>query len=289
MGLDDDLKYKVWIPKEFKDSIYDEIEKTINKTMKNKAPEFLKHVQVVGLDKPFNIQRDAGMTLLPGLKLIFTNGAAARLTAFFTDGSDLYAISTTHLNDLTRQPVWYETEMGLFLLGKIVCHVAEGDPFREACLIKIDEARIDDISEYINDTTTSSMQRFVCDIYRGGVKTISRMRPSTLMNTDPGKFHVVKFKKVVDKYDRGQLLKDCVLWTGGQNVGQVGQSGSGFYGKSNEEVDLVAMYIGRGEVDDKQLLVSHTMTATIDYFNSKISGSLRVYNPQTRPVTGADI
>ena len=281
-GLDEDGIFKVWAPKEHKDAISKHIKTVLVKRFGKVAAEYLKNIKVVGLTKTISFRRNAGISVLPGTKLYLGNQKGATLTGFFVGDTGLYAISTSHLNDLTGEEAMYETGTGLEVLGKIVSHVSEGCPFREACLIKINEDQYSNIYEYISEERAE----FVTDIYRDSIHDIPSSRKEGLMNCRVGQFAEVQCKTIASIRVEGELLKDVVVWTTKADIGHEGQSGSAILWKSPSGVyehQLVAMYIGKTELDDEVVLVSHAMHATISFFEGKIQEKLRSYNPNTTP------
>ena len=280
-GLDEDGIFKVWAPKEHQDAITKEIEIVLQKRYGQVAAEYLKKVKVVGLKHPITLRRHSGISVLPGTKLHLANEKGTTLTGFFVGDKGLYAISTTHLDDFTGEEVMYETGNGLEVLGKIVSHVSEGDPFREACLIEIKDDQYRNISEYISEYKPD----FVTDFYRENIQDIPEARKEGIMNHGPGRFAEVRCKAITSLRIDGKQLRDIVVWTTEADIGYEGQSGSAIVWKSPtraHEHQLVAMYIGEIYLGDERILGSHAMHGTIDFFERKINSELRNYNPNTR-------
>ena len=282
MGLDIDGIFKVWAPNKYKDAITKEIENLLQQRSEKLAAVYSENVEVVGLKKHITLRRNAGISVLPGTKLYLANQKGATLTGFFVGDKGLYAISTSHLDDFTGEEAMYETGNGLEVLGNIVSHVNEGDPFREACLIKVKEDQYRNISEYISQDKPN----YVTDIYQENLQDIPEVRKEGLMNQGPGEFAEVQCKTIASMRVEGELLRDVVVWTTKTDVGHEGQSGSAILWKSPScvyEHQLGAMYIGKTELDDEVVLVSHAMHATISFFEGKIQEKLGNYNPNTKP------
>ena len=281
MGLDEDLKFKVWCDKEYGEMIFSEIEKVLGNERKT---WYLKNLAVIGLETSFTLTREAGMTQLPGLKLVLSNGREVTLTAFFRGGTSLYALTSSHLEDLTGREVKYRTgpDTEQVLLGKIVAHVCEGDPFREACLVKVNAGRVGDVSEYLTDITNGT-PGFIHDIYRGDIDSIPVNRREGKMVVRPGQSVDVKIKCILEwRPAGGPVLKDCIFWTCPTNHGRPGESGSAILGTSlSGNIELMAMYIGQGGLNGQRVLVSHGIPPAIDYFSSQLHVNLQVYNPST--------
>ena len=283
MGLDADLKFKVWVPKEYKDPVSKDIANTLNRDHEQIASIYMSKLEVVSLEESFELVRDAGISLLPGMRLYLLNGKTIRLTAFFVRCEALYAISTTHLDDFTGEELFYDAGMGYKIaLGKIVSHVCEGDPFREACLIEIYNEQASYVSEYVVEGSLKSIR----GIYRGDAGGIPEIWQHGLMNCEPEKFYKLKFKAVLDINGGGHTLKDAVVWTSSGNNGGPGDSGAGIFGKSyDDNLDLLAMYIGHGKLGNQRILISHTMQSVLDYFREHSGHQLQPYNPLVDPVT----
>ena len=282
MGLDYDGIFKVWAPNKYKDAITEEIENLLQQRPEKLAAMYSENVKVVGLKKDITLSRNAGISVLPGTKLHLANQKGATLTGFFVGDKGLYAISTSHLDDFTGEEAMYETGNGLEVLGNIVSHVNEGDPFREACLIKVKEDQYKNISEYVSQDKPN----YVTDIYQENLQDIPEVRKEGLMNQGPGEFAEVQCKTIASMRVEGELLRDVVVWTTKADVGHEGQSGSAILWKSPScvyEHQLVAIYIGKTELDDEVVLFSHAMHATISFFEGKIQERLRNYNPNTKP------
>ena len=283
MGLDKDLRFKVWAPLKHHDTICTAIQLALSDKWGELATEYLEALEVTILEEGFTLNRHAGMALLPGLRLHLANGDGVKLTAFFTSGKDIYAVSTSHLENLTGHLVWYDTGADRVVLGRIAACVFEGEPFREACLIKVNADRLSDISEYITNMTREESPRYIGDIYRGDAEDIPWVRDQGLMTSEPGHFQPLCCRAVMDVKHKGNTLQDAVVWTAVNNCGVPGDSGSGIFWKTPDgNYELVAMYIGRGEPQEKGLLISHTMTAALDYFNP----DLQVFNPLNSLTTG---
>ena len=289
VGLDKDLKFKVWAPEDYKEAIYKEIEDTLHTSRRKKAGEYIKNIAVIGLKQPFQFERDAAVTLLPGQRLHLSNGKRVRLTAFFVAGTKVYALSTTHTDDLTGDWVkhvyydtgtnQYNTALNRIALGEIVSHVCEGSPFREACLIKVYPEQLKCVSELLMEMPP----RFISNIYDGEIKHLPFIREQCRMSCGPGNFSNIECIAVLDIKHKEEFFKDAVVWKPIGSAGGAGESGSGIFGLSEDgEVELVAMYIGRGLRIYKGLLISHGMKATIDFFSEMIGQQLEIYNPETK-------
>ena len=289
MGLDKDLKFKVWAPEDYKQAISKEIEDTLYTRRRKKAGEYIKNIAVIGLKQPFQFERDAAVTLLPGQRLHLSNGKGVRLTAFLVAGIKVYALSTTHTDNLTGdwvKHVYYDTgtnqynaALNRIALGEIVSHVCEGSPFREACLIEVYPEQLKSVSELLMEMPP----RFISNIYDGEIKHLPFIREQCRMSCGPGNFSNIECLAVLDIKHEEEFFKDAVVWKPIGSAGGAGESGSGIFGLSEDgEVELVAMYIGTGLTHYEGLLISHRMKATIDYFSEMIGQQLEIYNPETK-------
>ena len=291
MGLHEDLKFKVSVPEEYKETISEEIKSTLHAQRSAKAVEYLTKLEVIGMKQPFWFERDAAVTLLPGQRLHLSNGKGVRLTAFLVAGTKVYALSTTHTDDLTGDWVkhvhydtgtnQYNAALNRIALGEIVSHVCEGSPFREACLIEVYPEQLKCVSELLSEIPP----RFILNFYNGETKNILAIKKRCYMSSGPENFKELSCHAICDMKCNEQILKDAVLWKSDTNAGGPGESGSGIFGLSQGgDLDLVAMYIGRGMGHYDGLLISHGMKATLEYFSERIGQRLEVCNPDTKPL-----
>ena len=291
MGLHEDLTFKVSVPEEYKEDISEEIKSTLHAERRAKAVEYLANLEVIGMKQPFWFKRDAGVTLLPGQRLHLSNSKGVRLTAFLVAGTKVYALSTTHTDDLTGdwvKHVYYDTGTNQYnaapnriALGEIVSHVCEGSPFREACLIEVYPEQLKCVSELLMERPP----RFISNVYNGETKNILAIKKRCYMSSGPENFKELTCHAVCDMQCDGQIMKDVVFWKSDTNAGGPGESGSGIFGLSQGgDLELVAMYIGKGMGHYDGLLISHGMKATLEYFSERIGQRLEVCNPDTKPL-----
>ena len=278
MGLDEDDKFKIWAPQHHRDGIVQEVEHTLLQNLENMAAEYLKKLEVVGLDESFKLQRHAAISLFPGTGLKLAKRLTARLTAFFTSGETLYGISTSHMENLIGEKVWFDEK---HVLGEIVSHVCEADPFREACLVQVDMEQIKHASEYMEERTSD----FISGVYQGDIHDIPKERKQGLMKSEPGHMADIECKAVVDMKDGANILRDTVLWKG--NSGKPGDSGAAILWKTQGgKYELVAMYMGVVPLGPEKILFSHAMHSALAFFNKQTSHPLKLYNPLTKHAAG---
>lgn len=285
----DSQKLQVFVEERFAAKVTDKIKACLSGAVGDDRVElYMARVEVNGTSGVSFI-RDSGIRL--GSPLYYFEDHLSmkqvNLTLFLTDNEHVYAVSTTHMKNLmqassnkmymsSQYPPGEE-------LGQVVCYSSSPKPFTEACLIKIEEDKVENIT-----ATCPFVRNNISSIHKGRLLHKYEVAMITGVDTHTLGTVVGVSCECKDPLRGGAVISGAIACRayGHGSFGGRGTSGSPIINMSLDgKNQILSSHIGRVHLQSKagflnEISISQRMDAVLNEFHGKIKTDLSLYPSQ---------